>query len=114
MKRDAKFEEDMDMQEAMSEGKGKHHKMMTMEDVSKCLEKDFAEEIADSKKYFSMANIAEQARCEEDARYLLEMAKDEYTHAYFIYDFMCEHDINVPEHQKREFEDLKNRMREFF
>ena len=116
MKMDAKFEEDMEMEDEMHEGKhkGGKHKIMTMEDVAENLKADFAEEIADSKKYFCMAKVAERAGNEHDCHYLTEMAKDEYTHAYFIYEFMHEHDIHVPEDQAGEFEELKEKMKEFF
>lgn len=112
MKMDTKFEEDMEMEDVMHHGKSK--RLMTMEDVSEELKKDFTEEIADSKKYLCMSKIAENANCEETCCYLLEMAKDEYTHAYFIHDFMCEHDMHIPEEDKREFEKLKEKMKEFF
>lgn len=104
---------DMEMDE-IYDVKNKKHKMMSMEDVSKELEKDFGEEISDSKKYLCMAKIAEKAHSEDDYHYLTEMAKDEYTHAYFIHNFMVEHDICVPEEQKKEFEELKEKMKEFF
>ncbi|MDE7424993.1 MAG: hypothetical protein K2N51_15100 [Lachnospiraceae bacterium] len=111
---DAKYREEMGMEDEVFEGKDKKHKIMTMEDVAHELKKDFAEEIMDSKKYLCMAKVAEKSHCEEDCHYLTEMAKDEYTHAYFIHEFMIEHDIHVHEEQKREFEELKERMKEFF
>lgn len=119
MKLDYK-DEDMEMDEHEHEhGHGhemhdKKHKLMTMEDVSRELEKDFSDEISDSKKYFCMAKIADKAGCEEDCHYLMEMSKDEYTHAHFIYEFMKEHDIHVPEEQEKEFMELKERMEKFF
>lgn len=113
---DKKFEDDMDMEvEEVFEGSDKkHHKFMSMDDVVRELRKDFPEEIADSKKYLCMAKVAEKAHNEDDCHYLLEMAKDEYTHAYFIHSFMEEHDIQVPEEQEEEFMRLKDKMREFF
>lgn len=92
----------------------KERKMMTMDDVSECLQKDFAEEIADSKKYLCMAKIADCAGDEYDSHYLLEMAKDEYTHAHFIHDFMERHDICILEEQEECFHELKEKMAEFF
>lgn len=90
------------------------HKMMTMEDVAECLKKDFPEEIADSKKYLCMAKIADGAGDHHDCHYLLEMAKDEYTHACFIHDFMERHDMCIPEEQEECFCKLKEEMAEFF
>lgn len=95
-------------------GKAKEHKMMTMADVSECLQKDFAEEIADAKKYLCMAKIADHANNEHDCHYLLEMAKDEYTHAVFIHDFMERHDLCVPEEHEACYNKLKEEMAEFF
>lgn len=114
MKMDKNFEEDMMDEVYDGKGKEKKHRFMTMDDVATELEKDFAEEIADSRKYLCMAKVAEKAHCEDDCHYLLEMAKDEYTHAYFIHSFMEEHDIHVPEEQVRDFEELKETMKEFF
>lgn len=94
----------------MSEGK----KMMSMEDVSECLQKDFSEEIEDSKKYLCMAKIAESAGDYHDCHYLLEMAKDEYTHACFIRDFMLRHDMHISDVQECCYKKLEERMSEFF
>lgn len=113
MKIDDKFDEDMEVEEYVG-GSGKKNKVMTMEDVVRDLKKDFAEEIADSKKYFCMSKTAEQAGRDEDSHYLLEMSKDEYTHAYFIHKFMEENDIHIPEEQMKEFEHLKEKMKKFF
>lgn len=117
MKMDAEFEEDMKMKDVEHEpytDKHKKYKLMTLEDVAHELEKDFVEEIADSKRYLCMAHIAERAGDNEDCHYLTEIAKDEYTHAYFIHNFMIEHDIHIPEEYKHEFEELKETMRSFF
>lgn len=110
MKMDSKFEGEM-MDEAFD---GKKNKAMTMEDVAEQLSEDFAEEIADSKKYLHMAKVAEKADDYEDCHYLTEMAKDEYTHAYFIHSFMEEHDLDISEEQEKEFECLKDTMKGFF
>lgn len=95
-------------------GKNKEHKMTTMEDVSECLQKDFAEEIADAKKYLCMAKIAGNAGDEHDWHYLTEMAKDEYTHAAFIYDFMKRHEMHIPEEHEECYHKLKEEMAELF
>lgn len=90
------------------------HKMMTMDDVSKCLQKDFSEEIADSKKYLCMAKIADSVGDHHDCHYLLEMAKDEYTHAAFIHDFMERHDLCISEEHEMCYIKLKEEMAKFF
>lgn len=97
-----------------SKGSGKERKMMSMGDVAEALQNDFAEEIADSKKYLCMAKIADHADDHHDCHYLLEMAKDEYTHAAFIHDFMKRHDMCIPEEQEASFNELKETMAEFF
>lgn len=120
MKMDSKFEDDMEM--SYEEGHGHHYakdrdkksKVMTMEDVADNLSKDLMDEIEDCKKYFCMSKVAEKSNNHEDCYYLLEMSKDEFTHAYFIHSFMIEHDIAIPEEQEKEFEHLKNKMKEFF
>lgn len=113
-----KYDEDMDMtEETVTGGHKKHvktHKIITMDDVSEQLKVNFADEIADSHQYLCMARVADKAGCEEDCHYLIEMAKDEYTHAYFIHNFMHEHGIHVPEEQEEEFMHLKEKMSEFF
>lgn len=88
--------------------------MMTMQDVSERLQEDFSEEIADAKKYLCMAKIADNAGDEHDCHYLLEMAKDEYTHACFIHDFMERHNVCVHEEHERCYCELKEEMAEFF
>lgn len=95
-------------------GKGKEHKLMTMADVSERLQENFADEIADAKEYLCMARIADHASDEHDCHYLLEMAKDELTHAMFIHDFMERHGIDIPEEQEECFGKLKEEMAEFF
>lgn len=99
---------------AHASNKKKEHKLMTMEDVAGRLQENFADEIADAKEYLFMAKIADHAHDEHDCHYLLEMAKDEYTHAVFIHDFMERHDIHIPEEEQECFNKLKEEMAEFF
>lgn len=113
MKMDSKFEDDMAV-DSVVKHREKKHKLMTMEDVANELSGDFEDEISDSKKYYHMAKIADRAGDDEDCHYLTEMAKDEYTHAYFIHNFMKEHDIHIPEEQEKAFEELTDMMKEFF
>lgn len=113
MKMDSKFEDEM-MDEVLESKENKMCKVMTMEDVVEQLTKDFTDEIADSKKYLHMAKVVEKADDYEDCHYLTEMAKDEYTHAYFIHNFMVERNIHIPEEQEEEFECLKETMKGFF
>lgn len=116
MKMDSRFEDDMELEQAVNPVKprSKKCKVMTMEDVAEQLAGDFEEEIEDSKKYLHMAGIAEKAGDDEDYHYLMEMAKDEYTHAYFIHCFMKDHDMCVEEEHEREFMCLKEKMKDLF
>lgn len=97
------------------EGKGADDgKMLTMGDVSKHLANNFGEEIEDANKYLCMAKIADSADDDRDCHYLLEIAKDEFTHAWFIYDFMERHDMPMPEDLKEKYHKLEKEMSEFF
>lgn len=118
---DERFEDDMEMHQkehheymGHTDGKDKKCKMMTMEDVANELAGDFADEISDCKKYMHMAKVADKAGDYDDCHYLTEMSKDEYTHAYFIHSFMIEHDMCISEEHEKEFECLKETMKDFF
>lgn len=104
---------DDDMLDDKTEGK-KGHKIMTMEDVAHELHKDFEGELSDCKRYMCMSRVADDAGAHHDSHYLLEMAKDEYTHACYIHDFLEKHDIDIPEAQEEEYKKLSEKMREFF
>lgn len=91
-----------------------HHHPTTMDGVAEALAGDFGEEMEDAKKYLCMAKVADSAGMEEDAHYLLEMAKDEYTHAAFIHDFMERHDMWISEEHKERYHELEEKMAEFF
>lgn len=94
--------------------KEKEYNPMAMKDVAECLRKDFPEEIADSEKYLRMAKIADNADAHHDSHYLLEMAKDEYTHVEFIHDFMERYGMDIPEEQEMCYNKLKDKMADFF
>lgn len=114
MKMEDKFGDEPMEETAHSGSKDKERKMMTMADVSECLHKDFAEEMSDAKKYLCMAKIADHAGDEHDCHYLLEMAKDEWTHAMFIHDFMKRHELHIPEEHEECYCKLEKEMAEFF
>lgn len=94
--------------------RGKDKKVMTMEDVVEELLEDFSDEIEDSKKYMHMAHVAESAQDHRDSHYLLEMAKDEYTHATYIRSFLKDHRIEVPGEQEEHYIRLREEMGKFF
>lgn len=96
------------------DSKGSKDKPMTMGDVADKLVDDFEDEIDDSKKYLCMAKVAEKSGNEHDSYYLYEMAKDEYTHARFIKDFMEEHDIEIPEDHEERYHKLEEEINRIF
>lgn len=103
------------LDDTMYKGKTtKDKKTMTMSDVADDLMEDFADEIADSKKYMRMAHVAESAKAYRDSHYLTEMAKDEYTHATYIRSFLKDHGIEIPEDQDEKYIDLREDMSKFF
>lgn len=89
-------------------------KMMTMEDVSEHLQREFLEEITGAKEYLCAAKIADHAEDHYDSHYLMEMAKDEFTHAVFIHEFLEQHGVNIPEVQEKCFAEIKAEMEQFF
>lgn len=115
MKMDYKDDTEAFMEEGKVYSHGEH-KSMTFDDVVEELKRDFAEEIADSDKYYCMAKAIKRSCHDNDdaCHYLLEISKDECTHAMFIHKFLTEYDICIPEEQERDFEKLKMRMAKFF
>lgn len=105
MKMDKAFYEDMSTEEK--------HKFTSMDDVITSLQCDLINEIADSHKYCQMAEAAKEN--DSDAyKYFTEMAKDEYTHAYFIHNYLIEHDVFIPEEREVAFKELKEKMKSYF
>lgn len=96
------------------DSKGTKDKPMTMGEVADKLADDFEDEIGDSRKYLCMAKVAEKSGNGSDSHYLYEMAKDEYTHARFIRDFMEEHDIEIPEDQDSRYHKLEEEIERIF
>lgn len=107
-----KHEDEMMDDDEMETGSN-GEKMMTMDDVAERLQKDFHEEIEDANKYLCMAKIADCACDCESSHYLLEMAKDEYTHACFIHSFMEQHNMCIPEHHEHCYQKLESKMARF-
>lgn len=120
MKLDGNMDDDMMDDESMHkcndavERKHSDCNMMTMKDVACGLSNDFGDEIADSKKYLRMAKIAEDARLYSDSHYLLEMARDEYTHARFIHRFMDKYGMCIPEDLEERYKWLEDEISKFF
>lgn len=82
-------------------------KEMTFKDVIGKLKEDLCDEIKDTKKYLEMSKVAEHAGHGKAARYLHEIAKDEYSHATFIYEYLIEEGIEIPEKDSLKYQELK-------
>lgn len=88
--------------------------MMTMEELTKAMLKDFGEEIDDANKYCDMAKAAEELGWDRTAEGFYEMARDEYTHAVFIKDVMETYRVPIPEEHHKKFHELEERIEETF
>lgn len=80
---------------------------MSYADVIGELKKDLCDEIGDSKKYMKMSKAMENAGRERAAKYLHAIAKDEYTHATFIYEYLSSEGIDIPEKDALKYQELK-------
>lgn len=90
----------------------KTDKTMTIEDISKQLHEDFSDEIHDTNKYMDMAECAKQLGHDETAYYLSEIAKDEYSHACYIYMYLKEHGIAIDKEDADAWDKLTVRFRD--
>lgn len=71
------------------------------------LHENFEEEIEGIEKYYSMAHTAEMAGYTAFAQYLYEMAKDEYSHALFIFESGKKQGIDISPECWRKLEEYK-------
>lgn len=81
--------------------------MMTYGEVIAALKEDLCDEIHDTKKYVKMSKVMEHSGHEKAAKYLHAIAKDEYTHATFIYEYLSEEGIDIPEKDALKYQELK-------
>lgn len=84
---------------------------MTIEDISKKLHEDFTDEIHDANKYMDMAENAKRLGHDDTAYYLLEIAKDEYSHACYIYMYLNENNIPIDKEDSEDWNKLMVRFR---
>lgn len=84
---------------------------MTIEDISKKLHEEFSEEIQGANMYMDMAEDAERLGHSETAYYLSEIAKDEYSHACYIYMYLNENNIPIDKEDSDDWNKLMNRFR---
>lgn len=88
---------------------GEHEKegMMTYGMVVEKMKEDLGDEIEDCKKYLKMSKACEHAGHEKAAKYLHMIAKDEFTHARFLYEYLSEEGIDIPTEDAVKFQELK-------
>lgn len=87
--------------------------MMTKEEISKHIVEKMDHEIKGCSEYLDMCEKAQEMENYELAHGLSEMAKDEYTHAHFMFEYMAENNIDVPETSRHDFYALQKRIMAF-
>lgn len=88
--------------------------MMTSEELLKHLSDHLEDEISDSKGYLKMAKKADEIGKKEMAHYLLEIAKDEYTHARYIKKVMHEFELPISSDLMLKYNELESELNEYF
>lgn len=99
----------------MSEGKAVDSKNVRERMMAKTME-HLRSEIGDSEMYLNAAIAMEDAK-DADERIvsgLYEMAKDEYSHAYFLREYLLEHEEAIPEECEKAFKSLEMHIRRVF
>lgn len=87
---------------------------MKREELAKHLLTNFAKEVDDADKYYTMAMTAEETDYADLSYGLIEMAKDEYTHAQFIMNTMTEMGFDIPAEEKAKWAALDDKMHDSF
>lgn len=82
--------------------------MMTLPEISKTLQGELKDEIDGCKQYYNMGMSADDMRHYNLSHYLYEMAKDEYTHAKFIRDYMKENHVEVTDSEESAFAEIED------
>lgn len=88
--------------------------MMTLDEIEKALQGAFPDEIQDSNSYCDMAKSAETMGDRQTAKYLYAIAKDEYTHAKFIHEYMIDNGLPIPDIQEKAWKELSERANRTF
>lgn len=85
-----------------------------MEELLKVMKTNFPEEVKDSETYFKMCKEANEMGEDELASFLFEMARDEYTHALFISEFLESQGHMLPPEQKKMWTEYKDKVENMF
>lgn len=87
---------------------------MTKEEFTKHIVPHLSEEIEDACNYYDMAMNADKMDNDYLTRGLIEMTKDEYSHAKFIMGIMDEMDIEIPPEEAKRWYELDKKMEKLF
>lgn len=83
-------------------------------DLGEHLSGHLKSEIEGFNGYMDMAEIADKKGDSELCEYLMQMAEDEYTHAYFIYKYMEEHCCTITSECREKYDCMCSRRMRFF
>lgn len=69
-------------------------------------------EVADSEMYLEAAAAMEKAAGTDDKLVLglYEIAKEEFSHAYFLREYLIDHDEHIPDECEKAYQDLEARV----
>jgi ferritin len=88
--------------------------LMTMADITNKLHEEFEDEIEGANNYLSMAISAYEMEHLTLAEYLSAIAKDEFSHATFIHNFLEKSGVAISEEHAKAFKELEERFRKEF
>lgn len=93
---------------------------VTSKSVKECMIDKVVErlhaEVADSEMYLAAAVAMEKAAGTDDKMVLglYEMAKEEFSHAYFLREYLIDHDEHIPDECEKAYRDLEARVYRVF
>ena len=93
---------------------------LTVKNVKENMQKKVIErlhaQISDSKMYLEAATSMDERDGTDVTMVagLYEMAKDEYSHAYFLKKYLDDHNVDVPETCEKSFKDLEIQIKKVF
>jgi ferritin len=88
--------------------------IMTLSDITEKLKAELPDEIEGGNSYLSMAIAANDMNHHDLALYLSEIAKDEYSHATYIAEYLTKNGIGIGDACKKNMEELDTRFRQQF
>lgn len=85
-----------------------------MEKIKSYFSEEFSDEMKGCNEYADLAHQAKEAGDTTLAYGLYQMAKDEYTHAKFIHDYLIEWGCEIPEMEVSKYHQTKERISHIF